>query len=208
LLSAGLKHTKRLLEHGMVLGPDGKKMSKTLGNIISPFEQEKKYGAEVVRFYLLSGISTFADSAYKEEDLVNMYNSRLANNFGNLLNRVIHLANDRNVKINDENTVEESFRQEVDSFVSSVEYLYEDFEIALAVEKVDGLADYGNKYITKKQPWSKEISVKECQTILNNLSYLLQAVISLYYPIIPESSGKALSAIEKREKIILFNKIL
>ncbi len=208
LLSAGLEHTEKLLEHGMLLGPDGKKMSKTLGNVISPFEQEKKYGAEVVRFYLLSGISTFADSAYKEEDLVNMYNARLANNFGNLLNRVIHLANSKEVKICDEKSIEASFRKEVDDFVIDINSLYDNFEIALASEKIDALADYGNKYITQKQPWSKEISLKECEVVLNNLSYLLKAVISMYSPIIPESAKKAFSALEKKEKIILFNKIL
>ncbi|MDD4382216.1 MAG: class I tRNA ligase family protein, partial [Candidatus Dojkabacteria bacterium] len=75
LKSVGLENTDKLLVHGMVLGPDGRKMSKTIGNIISPFEQEQKYGAEIVRFYLLTGITTYGDCAYKEDDLVNMYNS-------------------------------------------------------------------------------------------------------------------------------------
>ncbi len=114
LASVGLPQSKRLLEHGMVLGPDGRKMSKTLNNVISPFDQEEKFGAEVVRFYLLTGIATFADSAYKEEELTNMYNSRLANNFGNLLNRTIHLANSKEVEINNVEAVEKSFRKEVD----------------------------------------------------------------------------------------------
>ena len=105
LASAKLPHTKKLLRHGMVLGSDGRKMAKTLGNIVSPFEQAEKYSAEIVRFYLLAGISTFADGAYKEDDLVNMYNARLANNYGNLLNRVIHLANAKEVKTTDRKSV-------------------------------------------------------------------------------------------------------
>ncbi len=207
LLSAGLKHTARLLEHGMVLGPDARKMSKTLGNIISPFEQEKKYGAEIVRFYLLTGISTYADSAYKEEDLVLMYNSRLANNYGNLLNRVIHLANSREVKINEEAKVEKEFKRKVEDYSKQIEEFYDDYEIAFAGGKVDELADWGNKYITEKEPWSKNLSKEECEKILNNLSYLLKTVIQHYLPIIPESSKKAAEALEKRENIILFSKI-
>jgi methionyl-tRNA synthetase len=208
LSSVGLKHTEKLLEHGMVLGSDGRKMSKTLGNVVSPFEQERKYGAEVVRFYLLTGISTFADSAYKEDDLVNLYNSRLANNFGNLLNRVIHLANSKEVEINNEETVEKDFKEKVDDYKKEIEAFYDDYEIALASEKADELADFGNKYITEKAPWNKELGKKECEKILNNLSYLLKVVIELYCPIVPDSCKKASLALQNRETLILFSKIV
>lgn len=207
LASVGLAQSKRLLEHGMVLGPDGRKMSKTLGNVISPFEQEEKFGAEVVRFYLLTGIATFADSAYKEEELINMYNSRLANNFGNLLNRTIHLANSKEVEINNLEAVEESFRKEVDRFEKEIRDFYDEYELALAGEKIDELADWGNKYITEREPWDKSKEKEEVERILNNLSYLLYIVSELYEPIIPGSAVKAKEALEKREKIILFEKI-
>ncbi len=207
LSSVGFPHTKKLLRHGMVLASDGRKMAKTLGNIVSPFEQEKKYGAEIVRFYLLAGISTFADSAYSEQDLVNMYNSRLANNYGNLLNRVIHLANTKEVEINNESKVEEEFLKVVNEYKSKTEELYENFELSHALEEVDKLADYGNKYITEKEPWSKDLNKGDVEKVLNNLSYLLKVVTDLYYPAIPVSTAKAKDALEKREKIILFNKI-
>lgn len=207
LASVGLPHSSKLLEHGMILASDGTKMAKSKGNVISPFDQEKKYGAELVRFYLSTGISTFGDSSYKEEDLINMYNSRLANNFGNLLNRVIHLSNMTNVKINIEEKVEEDFKQTVDEYKRKAEKLYSDYEILLAGESIDELADWGNKYITKKEPWSKSLSLKEKELILNNLSYLLKVVIALYYPIIPSSSIVASKALEQRETIILFKKI-
>ena len=207
LASVGLEQSLRLLEHGMVLGPDGTKMSKTKGNIISPFDQESKFGAEIVRYYLLVGISTFSDSIYKEEDLVNMYNSRLANNFGNLLNRVIHLAISNDVEINQEERVEEEFKGIVDKFKSKVEDLYGEYEIALAGDTIDELADWGNKYITEKEPWNKEVNKDSKEKILNNLSYLLKVVIELYSPIIPVSCEKAKIALEQKEKIILFKKI-
>lgn len=207
LASVGLPQSYKLLEHGMVLGPDGRKMAKSLGNVISPFDQEKKYGAEIVRFYLLSGISTYGDSAYKEDDLVNMYNSRLANNFGNLLNRVIHLSNTKEVEINNLGEVDAHFKKEVDSYADAAKQLFGYFEIALGSEKVDELADFGNKYITKEEPWKKELPLETTQKILNNLSYLLSVVIELYSPIIPSSAEKAKRALEQRESIILFSKI-
>jgi len=207
LNSVGLDQTQKLLEHGMILGPDGRKMAKSIGNVISPFDQEKKFGAEIVRFYLLAGIATYADSAYKEDDLINMYNSRLANNFGNLLNRVIHLANSKEVKINDEKEVSKEFKEKVDKYNKEVQELYDEYELALGAEKIDELADWGNKYITQEEPWVKDKSQEEVEEILNNLSYLLKVVIDLYEPIIPISSKKALEALEKRERIILFDKI-
>jgi methionyl-tRNA synthetase len=191
----------------MILGPDGKKMAKSMGNVISPFDQEEKFGAEIVRFYLLTGISTFEDSAYKEEELINMYNSRLANNFGNLLNRVIHLANNKEVEINVEEKVEKDFKEKVDKYCQNIEQLYDDFEIAQAAERVDSLADFGNKYITEKEPWNKELEKESVEKTLNNLSYLLKYVIIYYTPIVPKSCEKAQEALEKRDTIILFNKI-
>ena len=77
----------------MIFGPDGNKMSKTLGNVISPFDQVEKFGIEALRYYMIAGIPTYGDASYKEDDLINLYNAHLANSFGNLLNRLIHLAN-------------------------------------------------------------------------------------------------------------------
>lgn len=205
LASAGLPQSEKLLVHGMVLGSDGTKMSKTVGNIISPFEQEQKYSAEIVRFYLLTGITTYDDAAYKEDDLVNMYNSRLANNFGNLLNRVIHLANAKDVEMNNEEKVEKEFKDTVDEYVKEINNLYESYELYSAGEKIDQLADYGNKYITKEEPWSK--NTEEAGYILNNLSYLLKHVIASYSPIIPISAEKAQTSLINLEKVILFPKI-
>jgi methionyl-tRNA synthetase len=207
LASAGLPHSEKILIHGMVLAADGTKMSKSIGNVVSPFEQQEKYGAEVVRFYLLTGITTYGDAAYNEGELVNSYNARLANNYGNLLNRVIHLANSKDVEINNEEKVEKEFKEKVDSIKREIEFSYEDYEIALAGEKIDSLADYGNKYINDEEPWSKEILLERAEEILNNLSYLLKVVTDLYEPIIPISADKAKKALENREKIILFNKI-
>jgi methionyl-tRNA synthetase len=136
-----------------------------------------------------------------------MYNSRLANNFGNLLNRVIHLANSKEVKINEEKEVEKEFLKKVEGYRKQIVDYYDDYEIALAAESIDNLADWGNKYITEQEPWEKGKEEKEVEKVLNNLSYLLKVVIDLYEPIIPISSKKAKEALKKRERIILFEKI-
>jgi methionyl-tRNA synthetase len=80
-------------------------------------------------------------------------------------------------------------------------------KISSASEKIDELADYGNKYITEKEPWSKDLDEKESERIINNLSYLLRIVSEEYIPIIPVSAQKGRDALKSREKIILFPKI-
>src|SRR5437867_3721746 len=82
----------QLLVHGWWnLG--GAKISKTAGNVIDPFALSDKYGAEAVRYYLMSDIATGKDADFSEERLIERYNADLANNLGNLLNRTLNMAN-------------------------------------------------------------------------------------------------------------------
>lgn len=207
LASFNLPQTKRLLNHGMVLAEDGTKMSKSKGNGVSPFEQIEKFGVEAVRYYLIYGISTFGDSPYKEEELVNLYNANLANNFGNLLNRVIHLANSKESQINNFDEVDKEFKSKIEDLRLQAHEFIENFELQKYAEKINEISTFGNEYITEKAPWSKEISEDGRSSILNNLNYLLKTVSELYVPIIPNSANKALKMLENREKGVLFEKI-
>ncbi len=207
LMSAGFKNSKSIVVHGMILGPDGVKMSKTLGNVVSPFEQLDKYGYEAIRFYIASSFG-FMDSPYKEDDLVNIYNSLLADNFGNLLNRVIHLSNAKEVNINDFDNVEDNFKIKVDEVFIDAGVHFENFRIMEAVKLINELATFGNVYIQENKPWEKDKAKEDVQKVLNNLSYLLYSVSDLYEAIIPESAKKAKEALKNREKIILFKKII
>src|SRR5258708_28242353 len=81
----------QLLVHGWwTLG--GAKMSKSAGNVIDPFVLADKYGAEALRYYLMSDIATGKDSDFSEERLVGRFNSDLANSVGNLVNRTLNMA--------------------------------------------------------------------------------------------------------------------
>ena len=81
----------QLLVHGWWnLG--GAKMSKSVGNIVDPFVLIDKYGAEAVRYYLMSDIATGKDADFSEERLIERYNADLANSLGNLLNRTLIMA--------------------------------------------------------------------------------------------------------------------
>jgi methionyl-tRNA synthetase len=205
LASLDLPFTKHLLVHGTILGPDGQKMSKTLGNVIAPLDQYDKFGSDVVRYYMLGVLQTYLNCSYREEDLKSAYNTHLANNYGNLVNRVIHLANQKSINISDASRVENDFRSTVDALKLKAEAAYEAFELHDAVSLVNDMVAFGNRYFQENEPWRQDR--QDAETTLNNTSHLIQTASELYEPVIPDSAIKAMEALKKQEKIILFPKI-
>lgn len=205
LASLGLPFTKKLLVHGTIFGPDGQKMSKSIGNVVSPLEQYEKYGSDVCRFYMLGVLQTYTDCSYREEDLKKAYNAHLANNYGNLLNRLIHLGQQKEINILDKTSVDSNYRNMVDDYQGRVEKAYESFELHDAVKIITELVSLGNQHIHEKEPWRQ--NGEEARITMNNVSYLMQTVSELYEPIIPQGASKAKDAINKGEKIILFPRI-
>lgn len=205
LASLGLPFTKKLLVHGTILGPDGQKMSKTLGNVVAPLEQYDKYGSDVCRFYMLGVLRTYADCSYKEDDLKGAYNAQLANNFGNLLNRLIHLGIYKEIDILNEALIEPEFIRRIDSFKNRVEQCYSEYEIFDAVSTIFEMVTFGNQFVHEKEPWKLDKS--RAAIVLNNISLLMRTASELLEPVIPDGAIRALEAIRKREKIILFPRI-
>jgi methionyl-tRNA synthetase len=205
LASLGLPFTNKLLVHGTIFGPDGQKMSKTLANVVSPLEQYEKYGSDACRFYMLGILQSYTDCSYREDDLKTAYNASLANNYGNLLNRLIHLANQKDICILDSACIADEFRAKVDLYRVKIEYAYENFELHEAVSAINELVSLGNQHIHEKEPWRQNRD-DACIT-LNNISYLMQTASELYEPIIPDGARLAIEAIQKKEKVILFPRI-
>lgn len=209
LASGGLPWTKTLLVHGMVLGPDGNKMSKTLGNVISPFGQIEQYGLDAFRFYMIAGIPTFGDASYKEEDLVTLYNSRLANVFGNLLNRVIHLANKNNMSYKWK-AISSLIQEKIDTHIARIVTCYEWYDLYNVADEIHNLAIFANEYISRPghEPWNKAVSDIEVQQVLVDCAAMLQVVINGYASILPETSARAQQMLDDQEKGILFERIV
>lgn len=205
LASLGLPFTKHLLVHGTVLGPDGQKMSKSIGNVIAPLEQYDKFGSDTCRFYMLGIIKTYNDCCYKEDELKKFYNSHLANNYGNLLNRLIHLSGKNDVNIENENIIRNDFKNKIMDMKTQSEKEYMNFNISNAAFIINEIVSYGNQHFHKTEPWKK--TSNECEIILNEISFLLKVTSELYEPIIPDGAQKALYALKKKEKVILFPKI-
>jgi len=190
LLSADAKLPESILIHGFVTH-NGEKMSKTTGNVVDPVEMAEKYGSDVLRYYLLSEIPSGKDGNFSDKLFVERYNSDLANNLGNLVNRV-HTLISRN-KITDfrfdndfeiyKNKVDEIWRKYVEDMNS--------YDLHEAIHHVWRLVDFCNKQIEETQPWSMIKSDKEKGTaVLSNILEVLRHITILINPFIPETSAK------------------
>ncbi len=205
LKSAGLPLPAQILVHGHFT-VDGVKLGKSNGNAINPLELKKKYPVDAIRYALLTEFQFGNDGDFNIARLEALYNGTLGNNYGNLLNRVIHLSNKKGVEINNWDKVESEFKSQVDKFKASVEENFNHYEIKLAADVINELSTFGNKYIDDHKPWLETDNAK-VELVLNNLSYLLSVVNDLYTPILPETTEKAKNALERREVIILFPKL-
>jgi len=178
----------QLLVHGWWnLG--GAKMSKTAGNVIDPFVLADKYGAEAVRYYLMSDIATGKDADFSEERLIERYNADLANSLGNLLNRAL--------------TMMQSYRQgrlrvcKEGGLVARVKYFAEAFDfcaskclIDVAGEKVISLTTEANQFIEQSAPWkmAKQNESTALDAVLYELAESLRIIAVLISPVLPKAS--------------------
>lgn len=205
LKSAGYEVPEHVLVHGFFT-INGQKIGKSNNNAIDPRDLAAKYGNDVVRYTLLSEFQVGNDGDFSLERLAVRYNE-LANGWGNLLARVVHLANNKSVEINLPDLGSADFKQKLDELAKKCEEHIEAKELFEALQVISQLTEWGNKYIDEHKPWEKEKSSAEVAETLNNLSLLLAKVNLLYTPFLPESAAKATQALQKREKIILFPKI-
>ncbi len=182
----------QLLVHGWWnLG--GAKMSKSAGNIVDPFVLADKYGSDALRYYLMSDIVVGRDADFSEEGLIVRFNSDLANDFGNLLNRVLNMTQRylhgevRRKKLDAQ--VDEFFRQEVGAWISNTKYLVDLFAIDQATRWLGEAAGFCNIYIETEAPWklSKENSAR-LEAVLFNLLDALRIIAILISPVLPKAA--------------------
>ena len=151
LMSAGLPLPKTVLAHGFVHGADGKKMSKSIGNVVDPYDVLNQFPVDSFRYFLMRDSPFGGDLTFSETALALRHNAELADTFGNLVNRSITLC----AKYNDGKIPKEAAEPIVD-----VGKLRADSEAAYNVHQIDTAADLAmgairaaNKYLTDTEPW-------------------------------------------------------
>jgi methionyl-tRNA synthetase len=204
LMSVGLPLPKTILVNGFFT-VNGTKIGKSNGNAINPVELVEKYGIDAVRYALLTEFQIGNDGDFSFERLEAKYHGELGNNFGNLLNRVIHLSNKKNISINDDNLVASDFRYEVRQYINKYHEFMHDYKLKEAADVINDLFSFANKYIDQHKPWLSNDANLDKIT-LNNLSFLLYQGIICYEPIIPNAAKAAMEALLNQQPIILFKK--
>jgi methionyl-tRNA synthetase len=191
LLSAGIEIPKAIYVHGFITS-GGHKMSKSLQNVVSPVEISEKYGREALRYYLLREIPTTDDGDFTIERFKDLYNSDLANNLGNLVNRVFSMTErylDGIVPRKPENN--DHFAEKYSVMWEKYHEAINKFNLKKAIEEIMLHVDDANKYIEDEKPWAvaKEDEEK-LKDILYNLLEMLRHIGNAFYPFIPEAAEK------------------
>lgn len=167
LLSAGLKLPKQLFVHGYIT-VDGQKMSKSLGNVVDPFELIEKYGVDAIRYYFLREIPSYGDGDFSERRFKELYNSDLANGLGNLVARVARLAEKLKFQIT-------SFKP---SLYPEVERALKEYRFDTAVAHIWQEITLIDKLVNDKKPWIYDLATYDGKEYL--AEFLLPATTRIY----------------------------
>jgi methionyl-tRNA synthetase len=173
----------QLLVHGW-WNLAGAKISKSAGNVVDPNALADKYGAEALRYYLMSDIATGKDADFSEERLISRYNTELANSLGNLLNRSLSMAQKyREGRL----SADGSSADVLPSFVKAMDA----FQFHTAMERLVGLATKCNQEIDSAKPWAmaKDPAMsKPLDSLLYRLAELLRIIAILISPVLPRAA--------------------
>jgi len=211
LLAANLPLPKTIYGHGWILSNE-EKMSKSKGNILDPLEIIDKYGLDPLRFYLLKEVSFGNDGNISKEKLENCINSDLANNYGNLCQRVISF-NEKNLNLEIPKNIK--FNNEDLNLLNRFKENYSKIENAINKQDINFYMNFlmetlfaANKYFNDQEPWNKKNDTNRLNTIIYVSLELIRKISILMYPIIPETSLKALNIFNIKEKDINFNSLI
>ena len=195
LLAAKIELPQRVYGHGWILSGD-EKMSKSKGNILDPIEIINEYGLDPLRYYLIKEVSFGNDGNISQERLEDCINSDLANNFGNLCQRVTAFAiKNCNGKIpseikfqNDDLIILNKYNDNLDKIRLKIDEQNINFYIDYIINSLFE----ANKYFNDQEPWKKKNDPERLNTIVYTTLEIVRKISFLLNPIIPDSSLKAL----------------
>ena len=190
LLALDLPLPKHIFAHGWIT-IDQTKMSKSLGNVISPTAVLEAFNQEIpdaLRYYMASAAPCGKDGNYSDEDFKEKVNAHLANSMGNLLNRTLSmLVKYFNGDIKPEFKIQSELFEKALDTVKAVKHHFDYFEVQEASLKINELVDITNKYVTDNAPWTlaKDEKMTECGQVLTTVLEIMCVVSSLIYPYCP-----------------------
>lgn len=200
LLALKISSPKTIFVHGYFT-VEGKKMSKSLGNIIDPNKIIEKYGVDALRYYLFRETPFGEDGDFSEKALISRYNSELADSLGNLVNRVLVLVEKNFDGYVPKPHGDDKLKSLALNASKAAENSMEEFQFHNALNDIFYLVNESNKYINDKKPWE----IKD-RLVLGGILYelleTLRFIAILLYPFIPETSGKIFEQLGLEKKFL------
>lgn len=191
LLGIGLELPQNLVVHGYILA-NGQKMSKSIGNVVDPMEVLSRKGLPAFRYYFLRHVDNFDDSDFTDEKYENAYNNELANDLGNLVQRLATLCKKNHVS-------GVKITPDLDSKFCE---LMDQFEFARALDYVWAQVQNLNKQIDEAKPWelAKNGETEKVQSVLQDLEQGILEVAFQLQIFLPETAAK-ITAIFSAEEV-------
>jgi len=180
LVAADLPPTRQILIHGFITS-QGQKMSKSLGNVIDPFEYAERYGGEAVRYYLLAKIHPFEDSDLTQEKFEDVYQADLANGLGNLVARVSAMVAATPLR-------SDGLRRGTVAISPDVVKALDAYKFDEAMGDIWGRIAEADQLISEKRVWEMQGSIR--QLTISNLVETIRQIATDLAPFMPETAEK------------------
>ena len=210
LMACNIKLPETLLAHGWWL-TDEHKMSKSVGNVIKPLDVADEFGVDSLRYYLMRNMVLGQDASFSTESFIKRYNADLANDYGNVINRITILI-DKNFNSlcpepGEYKKDEIKIIQFSKTIISSVHKNMQELKIHDALENIFSLIREINKYLEIKQPWqlikTDKSAKSEAATCLYVAAELLRIGSQLLAPYMPEKTKVALESLSQTSEASL-----
>ena len=201
LMAAGLPTSSHILVNGLI-NSGGQKMSKSIGNVISPYDVVEEYGAEALRFYLLTELSQFEDGDFTMDAFHDAYTAHLVNGIGNLTNRILKMA-ESNLEEKVELPSDEEMNQKFQESEIITSLFADSFTIKLSAEKVFKMIGDMDQKIQETEPFKlvKNDETKgEGVRVITELVQELYLIAHLLEPFLPETSKQVIVAVKEQKK--------
>ena len=196
LMSAGLEPPRRIFAHGHLLNR-GEKMSKSLGNVISPYDLIERYGLDATRYFFMREVPFGGDGYFSHEAIVSRINGDLANDFGNLAQRVLSMiAKNCEGAVPRRGDLSEADRALLDKADGLLERLRREFDVQAfhrALEAIWTVIGDANRYVDEEAPWAlRKTDPARMATVLYVLAETIRKLAILVQPVMPEAMARML----------------
>ena len=207
LMSAGVAVPKRIFSHGFLFNR-GEKMSKSVGNVIDPFDLVKAYGVDPLRYFFMREVPFGQDGNYSHEAIVNRINADLANDLGNLAQRSLSMVAKAFGGILPEpgafTAEDQVILAAADGMIATAREHMKTQQLHQVLNAVWAVVADANRYFASEAPWGKAKTDQQRQgTILYVTAEVIRQVAILTQPFMPESAAKLLALLnvplEERE---------